>query len=203
MVFLNLEGREPQGIVTKDEARGVMEAIQSRFLAAEDEGRKAGSSATIIQDVYTGPEEWGTLQYRCADVMLGFAEYYRVSWSTVGGTLPLKKDGDKIVPKPIYSDNTNPWSGDHASNDPNLVTGIFFCSRKVSSADGKFSVMDIAPTVLSRLGAPSRDRTVGAMSMTEKVPSPLATLRLQKKMPVTRFGSFDAWSPDHGFVLSE
>ena len=59
-----------------------------------------------------------------------------------------------VVPKPIYSDNSNLWSGDHASNDPNVVTGIFFCNRKVSSADGTFSVMDIAPTVLSRLGAP-------------------------------------------------
>ena len=155
MVFLNLEGREPQGIVSRDDARGVLEAIQERFLAAEDEGRKVGSSATIIQDVYQGPVEWGARDYPCSDLMLGFAEYYRVSWSTVGGGLPVTRDeSEKVVPKPVYSDNSNLWSGDHASNDPNVVTGIFFCNRKVSSEDGTFSVMDIAPTVLSRLGAP-------------------------------------------------
>ena len=155
MVFLNLEGREPEGIVRREDARAVLERIQERFLAAEDEGRKVGSSATIIQDVYQGPVEWGTRDYPCSDLMLGFAEYYRVSWSTVGGGLPVtRNDDDVVVPKPIYSDNSNLWSGDHASNDPNVVTGIFFCNRKVSSADGTFSVMDIAPTVLSRLGAP-------------------------------------------------
>ncbi len=155
MVFLNLEGREPAGIVKREDARGVLEAIQERFLAAEDEGRKVGSSATIIQDVYEGPIEWGTKDYPCSDLMLGFAEFYRVSWSTVGGGLPVTRDdSDAVVPKPTYSDNTNLWSGDHASNDPNVVTGIFFCSRKVTSEDGTFSVMDIAPTVLSRLGAP-------------------------------------------------
>ncbi|MEM9382575.1 MAG: alkaline phosphatase family protein, partial [Planctomycetota bacterium] len=153
MVYLNLEGREPEGIVTMDEARGVLEEIRARFLAAEDEGRKAGSSATIVQDVYKGPTEWGALDYPCADLMLGFAEYYRVSWSTVGGGMPLTRNDDGvIVPKPVYTNNTNPWSGDHASNDPNVVTGIFFCSDKVTSEDGKFSVMDIAPTVLSRVG---------------------------------------------------
>jgi predicted AlkP superfamily phosphohydrolase/phosphomutase len=155
MVFLNLEGREPAGIVKREDARGVLEAIQERFLAAEDEGRKVGSSATIIQDVYEGPVAWGTKDYPCSDLMLGFAEFYRVSWSTVGGGLPVTRDdSDAVVPKPTYSDNTNLWSGDHASNDPNVVTGIFFCSRKVTSEDGTFSVMDIAPTVLSRLGAP-------------------------------------------------
>lgn len=154
MVYLNLEGREPNGIVTRDEARGVLEAIRERFLAAEDEGHKVGSSATIVQDVYSGPSEWGGADYPCADLMLGFADYYRVSWSTVGAGLPLTRNDDGvIVPKPVYTNNTNPWSGDHASNDPNVVTGIFFCSDKVTSEDGTFSVMDIAPTVLSRVGA--------------------------------------------------
>ncbi len=50
---------------------------------------------------------------------------------------------------------TSPWSGDHASNDPNVVTGIFFANRKVRTADGApFSVLDIAPTVLGLVGVP-------------------------------------------------
>lgn len=158
MVFLNLEGREPEGIVKADEAQAVMEEISAKFLAAQDNGASVGSSTMIVRDVYDGPEAWGTREYPCADLMLGFDEFYRVSWSSTTGKLPLTSEGEgdnaRIVPAEIYRDNKNPWSGDHASNDPNLVTGIFFCNKKVTSEDGTFSVMDIAPTVLERVGAP-------------------------------------------------
>ena len=130
-----------------------LEEIRDRFLAARDEGRVVGTRATIIPDAYQGDYEWGSADYPCADLMLGFAEYYRVSWNSVGGDLPLTTVDGKVVPKPVYSSNKNPWSGDHASNDPNVVSGIFFCNRKVESVDGTFSVMDIAPTVLDRVGA--------------------------------------------------
>ncbi|MEM6671879.1 MAG: alkaline phosphatase family protein [Planctomycetota bacterium] len=153
MVYLNLEGREPNGIVPESEARAVLDDISARVLAARDEGVRVGSSATIIQDVYEGPEPWGSADFPCADLMLGFAENYRVSWSTVDGSMPLQETEGVVSPKPVYQDNTNLWSGDHASNDPNVVSGIFFCNRPVASADGTFSVMDIAPTVLARLGA--------------------------------------------------
>ena len=158
MVFLNLKGREGQGIVDPADAQGVMEEICERFLALRDEGTPVGSSATIIRDIYQGPDAWGSTENACADVMLGFGEYYRVSWSSTTGKLPLRAEGEgqdkKYVPAGMYSDNKNAWSGDHASNDPRLVTGIFFCNKKVSSEDGEFSVMDIAPTVLERVGAP-------------------------------------------------
>ncbi|MFT7171789.1 MAG: putative AlkP superfamily phosphohydrolase/phosphomutase, partial [Paracoccaceae bacterium] len=75
MVFLNLKGREAQGIVASADAQGVMEEISAKFLLAEDEGRSVGASATIIRDVYQGPEAWGTREYPCADVMLGFDEF--------------------------------------------------------------------------------------------------------------------------------
>ncbi len=158
MVFLNLKGREAEGIVDPADAQPLMEEICERFLALREDGAVVGSSATIVRDIYEGPEAWGTAEFPCADVMLGLGEFYRVSWSSTTGKLPLRSEGEgdakKIVPAGLYKDNTNPWSGDHASNDPRLVTGIFFCNQKVSSEDGEFSVMDIAPTVLERVGAP-------------------------------------------------
>ena len=158
MVFLNLKDREGAGIVDPADAQGLMEEICERFLALSDNGASVGSSATIIRDIYEGPEAWGTVEFPCADVMLGFDEFYRVSWSSTTGKLPLRTEGEgddkRIVPAGMYKDNTNPWSGDHASNDPRLVTGIFFCNKQVSAEDGEFSVMDIAPTVLELVGAP-------------------------------------------------
>ncbi|MEM8711116.1 MAG: hypothetical protein AAGG01_09195, partial [Planctomycetota bacterium] len=154
MVFLNLEGREAEGIVSADESQALMEEICTKFRALKENGQAVGSSATIIRDVYQGPEAWGSVEYPCADVMLGFAEFYRVSWQSTTGKVQLaKRDDGTIGPAEMYKDNSNPWSGDHASNDPNLVTGIFFCNKKVSSEDGIFSVLDIAPTVLERVGA--------------------------------------------------
>ena len=161
MVYLNLKGREGEGIVDPADAQGVMEEIAERFLALRDDGKQVGSSATIIRDIYQGPQEWGTVDYPCADMMLGFAEFYRVSWSSTTGKLRLSSVGEgdakEIVPSDMFQDNTNPWSGDHASNDPRVVSGIFFCNKKVTSEDGEFSVMDIAPTVLERVGAPRPD----------------------------------------------
>lgn len=158
MVYLNLEGREPHGVVTRAEAPELMAEICETFLAARDEGRVVGTSAKIMKDVYSGPAEWGTLEFHCSDIMLGFAEYYRSAWVTADGSIELTNrnagtaEPPEIVPEAIYSDNEKPWSGDHASNDPALVSGIFFCNRKVAGEPKDFSVFDIAPTVLERLG---------------------------------------------------
>ncbi len=156
MVYLNLAGREPEGIVRREDAPAVLQRIQERFLALRDGDAAVGSSARIIQGLYDGPIPWGSPEHPCADLMLGLGEYYRVAWTSVEGKLALKEGPDgRIVIGDLFEDNTSPWSGDHASNDPNVVTGIFFANRKVRTADGApFSVLDIAPTVLGLVGVP-------------------------------------------------
>lgn len=164
MIYLNLEGREPGGIVRLEDAPALMAEICERFLAARDNGTPIGTSAKVMKDVYVGTAEWGSVDFHCSDIMLGFAEFYRASWSSVDGSIDLVEnviesgggapERVEVVADSMASDNTKSWSGDHASNDPGLVTGIFFCNRKVTSEDGQFSVFDIAPTVLERVGAP-------------------------------------------------
>jgi predicted AlkP superfamily phosphohydrolase/phosphomutase len=76
------------------------------------------------------------------DLRAGNSLNYRVSWqTTLGG-----------VPPDVLEDNRKAWSGDHCSNDPDLVRGILFSNRKLSKADP--SMLDIAPTVLKVLGLP-------------------------------------------------
>ena len=89
-----------------------------------------------------------------ADLMLGFVENYRASWSTVSGNLSLTKRDGKVELRSVFADNNNPWCGDHASNSPEVVQGIFFSNRPVELPEGGVSVMHIAPTVLDRLGVP-------------------------------------------------
>ena len=47
--------------------------------------------------------------------------------------------------------NRSPWSGDHASTSPSLVTGIFFARHPVTVPDDGVSVLHLAPTVLEEL----------------------------------------------------
>lgn len=150
MVYLNLEGREPQGIVSEEEARGVLEDIAARFVAATDGGRSVGRDAEIVWDLYPG--DWSSTAYPCSDLMLGFDEYYRAGWNTVTGGARLVEEDGVVGPGAIYRDNTNPWSGDHAGNSPNLVTGIFFSNRPVEVPEDGVSVLHVAPTVLDALG---------------------------------------------------
>lgn len=156
MVYLNLAGREPRGIVAPEDADALLARIRERFLALRDGDTVVGASARSMKDTYAGPDPWGSAEYACADLMLGFAEHYRVAWTSVEGNLRLaESDRGRVVLGGLFQDNTSPWSGDHASNDPNVVTGVFFMNRKVRTEDGApFSVLDIAPTVLTRLGAP-------------------------------------------------
>jgi len=164
MVFLNLEGREPHGIVKLEDAEGVLQAIADDFLAATDTGEdgkvdgevrinpaylgtKVGHDAVIMKDLYDGP--WGTEEYFCADLMLGFEENYRASWSTVTGRIRLEQDGSLGA---TFESNSNPWSGDHASVSPAIVQGIFFSNRPVEVPEDGVSVLHMAPTILSRLG---------------------------------------------------
>ena len=164
MVFLNLEGREGQGIVKLAEADQLLRELQKSFLELTDTGARkgdeldeaavgvhVGQDAVIMKDLYDGP--WGTPEYESADLMLGFAENYRVSWSSVFGKIKLATGEDgRITLGPAFEDNSSNWSGDHASNSPELVTGIFFSNEKIVAPEGGVSVLNIAPTVLERLG---------------------------------------------------
>ena len=80
MVYLNLVGREENGIVEMGEAMEVLRRIEADFLEATDPGpedapfaepRKVGLDATIMPELYPSAD-WGTDEYACADLMLGF-----------------------------------------------------------------------------------------------------------------------------------
>jgi predicted AlkP superfamily phosphohydrolase/phosphomutase len=160
MVFLNLKGREPKGIVEPAEARAILEAIRERALQLEDPDGVDGPTRAIRDAVLAEDSFAGPYVDRCADLMLGFEEFYRVAWDTAGGKLDLREQDDPdtgrktVVPDSIFEDNTNNWCGDHASVSPDIVTGIFFSSRPVVVPDGGVNVTHLAPTVLDLVGVP-------------------------------------------------
>jgi predicted AlkP superfamily phosphohydrolase/phosphomutase len=138
-VYLNIKGREKQGILQPGtEAEAIMEKISEGLKGLNDpeEDRKAVRNVYTCSDIYTENK-----MSKSPDLVIGFQDGYRASWQTaIGGT-----------PYHIFEDNLKKWSGDHIV-DPSLVPGIFFSNFKVGNY--KPHQMDIAPTVLSCFGMP-------------------------------------------------
>ena len=93
----------------------------------------------------------GTDEYACADLMLGFGEYYRTSWASVLGRVKLKKVDGEVVLGQTYTDNTNNWSGDHpidAGRDPGWRNDSRACDAAqcpVGGALGAINRLRFAP----------------------------------------------------------
>jgi predicted AlkP superfamily phosphohydrolase/phosphomutase len=150
MVYLNLRGREPAGIVAPGEAAALLERIRADFVATVDPatGSRIGVDAYEVADLHEGPH----LDLE-ADLMLGFEAGYRVSWETTTGGLAVVEDGlGGFVPGPSIVDSLKNWSGDHVSVDPSRVPGTFFANRKLRVPAGGIDLLHVAPTVLSLLG---------------------------------------------------
>jgi len=139
-IYLNVVGREKNGAVMPgQEYDDVRNRIREGLLGLVDPVSGAHPIAKVWtrEEIYTGFDP-----NLIPDLRAGNSLNYRVSWqTTLGG-----------VPPDILEDNRKAWSGDHCSNDPDLVRGILFSNRKLGRDDP--AMIDIAPTVLKALGLP-------------------------------------------------
>jgi len=136
-IFLNLKGRESQGIVAAgEEAEKLKKEIKEKLMRVLDDkhGKNAVRKAFIREEIYRGP-----YTVNAPDVVVGYASGYRVSWESAVN----------YVGEELFSDNTRMWSGDHAFTR-DQVPGIFFCNRKMKEKDP--GLIDISPTVLAAFG---------------------------------------------------
>lgn len=142
-VYLNLAGREAEGIVgLGKEYREVRAEIEKRIRDLKD----AGNGGTpVVRQVYR-PEEIFTGEFvgKSGDLVVGFHDGYRVSWQTALGG----------IPEEVFTVNARKWSGDHCSFDPEITCGTLVCSRPLALGGGLPSIMDLAPTILRLLDVP-------------------------------------------------
>jgi predicted AlkP superfamily phosphohydrolase/phosphomutase len=138
-IYLNVKGREREGIVDRDEVSALKAEIASALRTLKDpaKDRKVVKGIHDASDVYRGP-----YVDHAPDLVVGLQDGYRASWDAAVGR----------VSKEIFSDNLKKWRGDHCV-DQSLVPGVFVCNRKVRDL-GNIRLMDIAPTVLKTLGIP-------------------------------------------------
>lgn len=137
-IYLNLRGREANGIVDPGEAEEVKAAIARELSGLVDSQRSQVAIKSVVtrEQIYTGP-----YVHEAPDLLVNFCEGYRVSWGTpLGG-----------VPAGLFEDNVKKWSGDHVVH-PSLVPGVLFMNRPFHGDQA--SLVDLAPTILAALGVP-------------------------------------------------
>jgi hypothetical protein len=150
-IYLNLKGREPQGIVEPSEADALLAELKADLLSYEDEktGLKVCKEAYIVKEIHSGPylkEE--------ADLLCGFAPGYRVSWGTTLGGLSIATDesGAGILGRSSRR-ATRPGPAT-TSRWPLGGPGRVLLEPQVRRPGGGFKLLHIAPTVLALSGVP-------------------------------------------------
>lgn len=135
-LYLNLKGREREGIVEPGQQREEL----LRQIADGLEGVRDAQGERVIRRVYRADEVYsGNATALAPDLILGYARGYRASWETCLGELSPE----------ILSDNRSAWSADHCAA-PSEVPGILYCNRPIRSSSP--SIVDLAPTILSEFG---------------------------------------------------
>lgn len=137
-LYLNLRGREGEGLVDPADAAGVKAEIARGLTGIVDPGRGVQAVRGVLarEQAYAG-----AYAEESPDLVVNFSSGYRASWSTgLGG-----------VPEGVFEDNVKKWGGDHIV-DPALVSGVLFANRPLRGEGAR--LVDLAPTVLAALGVP-------------------------------------------------
>ena len=136
MIFLNLEGREGQGIVSPGDAPAMIARLKQELLAVTD----PETGDNVFRSVHTNINPVGAATADMPDLQLGYAEGYQTNKASAAGAAPAA----------LFSPNENKWSGEHASSDAEFSSGILFSNQALAS-DAR--IEDFGVTAFSYLNA--------------------------------------------------
>jgi predicted AlkP superfamily phosphohydrolase/phosphomutase len=134
-LYLNLAGRERQGVVQKgQESRALIERVRAGMLALRDPANGRAAIETVTATNITGPNA------RVApDLIVGYSPGYRAAWETAVGGLA----------NATFEDNTDAWIADHCINAAD-VPGVLFTTRKIQPVNAE--IKDLPVSVLALFG---------------------------------------------------
>jgi predicted AlkP superfamily phosphohydrolase/phosphomutase len=120
-LYLNMAGREGQGIVQASELEGLLEEIKSKLLNWKNaNGDSVFTRILLKHEAFTGP--YSRLG---PDLVIGYAPKYRASSET-----GLGKIGTTSM-----EENHDHWGADHCI-DSNMVPAVLFANRDVANMPG-------------------------------------------------------------------
>jgi len=151
MIFLNLQGREGQGIVKPADAPALIAKMRAELLAVTDP--KSGEK--IFEEIQTNVNPQGAAVIEAPDIQLGYAEGYQTDKGSAAGA----------APKDLFYPNDSKWSGEHASSGQAITPGIFLSNQKLRA---KPCLRDLGVTALDYLGAKPDPKFEGTSLLVKK-----------------------------------
>ena len=144
-LYLNLAGREGQGMVRADQADELMEEISRRLVALRDPKNDAQVVLRVdrARDVYSGERV-----AEGPDMIVGYNVHYGGSDASTLGE----------ITKEVLEDNKSRWSGSHLMA-PEVVPGILLVNRKLRGSG--YDLTDVTATLLDHYGLPPAEGMVG------------------------------------------
>jgi len=134
-LYLNLRGREKNGIVDPGESEALMREISDKLLAVID----TKTDEPAITKIYIAEETYKDRGFldKGPDIQVGYAKGTRCSFESAGGEIPQGA---------FIEDNTEEWSGDHLM-DHEAVPGILLSSEPMTRPAK--SLKDLGAAVLA------------------------------------------------------
>ncbi len=144
-IYLNLRGREIDGVVRPEQAADLLTEIAGGLEAVVDSGtgKRAIRRAARATDIYVGAHV-----AEAPDLLLGYESGFAGSDMGALGA----------APEALFEDNMSAWSGNHLM-DPSVVPGVLLTN--LPAMHEAPSLVDIAPTILDFFGLPPSPEMVG------------------------------------------
>jgi predicted AlkP superfamily phosphohydrolase/phosphomutase len=144
-LYLNLRGRERDGIVELADREALLEEIRGKLLAVRD----PMNDEPVIAKVYRSDEVYsGPYATKGPDLVIGYHRGYRASWATTTGDLETD----------VISNNDSAWSADHCIA-ADQVPGVIFSNRPILREAP--TLIDLAPTILEQFAVSIPDTMKG------------------------------------------
>ncbi|TMA25368.1 MAG: hypothetical protein E6J87_22910 [Deltaproteobacteria bacterium] len=135
-LYLNLAGREGQGIVAPGDAAALAAELRAKLEALRDpaNGRRVVVRVDRSEDVYSAER-----RAEGPDLIVGYDRGYGASDESTLGE----------ITEAVIEDNTSRWSGNHLMA-PEVVPGILLTNRKLEGSG--FDLTDLTVTLLDYYG---------------------------------------------------
>lgn len=143
LLYLNVRGREPFGVVSPDEQPRLVQRLKEAL-----EGLRDPSSGERVVARARVPAP-GTHPERAPDLIVGYAPGYRSSERSALGQ----------ISDTVFEANHDKWSGDHCM-DPEAVPGVIAGSWPLDTTHAP-SLVDLGPTILEYFQVPPPKSFVG------------------------------------------
>jgi predicted AlkP superfamily phosphohydrolase/phosphomutase len=145
-VYVNLRGREKNGIVSPgDQYEKLLDRLEADLLAMKDTRNGQGPISLVTR---ARRDFHGLFKDSGPDLIVGFSNGYRNSWKSPLGELP----------KEVFIDNLDAWSGDHCI-DHRIVPGVLIANREITLKSP--ALYDLTVGVLDEFGVEPLPEMIG------------------------------------------